>query len=137
MVREEDPAAEHGFVIRGGFIDTSGQFVIPPTYDFGWDFTGGHAVVWKRSADRQQKVWSVLDKVGRVVLEGLNYRSMGALHEGLIAIQYDDMQWGFMDLSGNVVIPPEYTGVNLFRDGLARMEKGDAFDTEIVIINPK
>jgi hypothetical protein len=137
MMREDDAAAEHGFTIKGGYIDTTGTFVISPAWDFGWDFTEGHAVVWKRSADKQQKIWSVIDKTGRAVLDSLTYRNMGAVKDGLIAIQDDDMKWGFMDLSGNVVIAPKYGGINLFRDGLARMDVGDAFSNTIVYINAK
>ena len=137
MVQENDASAEQGFTIRGGYIDPSGRFVIEPAYDFGWDFTEGHAVVWARSADKQHKTWSVIDKTGKVVLGGLTYRNLGALHQGLIAIQDEEMNWGFMDLSGNVLIPPQYAGIDLFRNGLARMEVGDAFSNTIVYINPK
>ncbi len=137
MVQEENSSAEYGYTIRGGFIDTSGRFVIAPAYDFGWDFTEGHAVVWTRSADKQQKIWSVIDRTGKIVLGELTYRNMGALHQGFIAIQDEDMKWGFMDLSGNVIIPPMYAGINLFRNGLARMEVGDAFSNTIVYINLK
>jgi len=136
MLRKDDPAAEHGYTIRGGFIDTGGQFVIEPQYDFGWDFTEGHAVVWSRSEDKQEKIWSLIDRTGKTVLGDLRYRNMGALHEGLIAVQDDNMKWGFMNLAGEIAIPITYTGVGLFRDGLARMETGDALAARLVYINP-
>jgi hypothetical protein len=137
MIEEEDASAEHGFTIKGGYINTAGEFVIQPQYDFGWDFYEGYATVWKRSEDKTQKLWSVLDTTGNVVLQDLTYRNVGAMSSGLIPIQNDKMEWGFMNLQGEEVIKPNYTGINHFKNGIARMEVGSAFDPEPVYINMK
>jgi hypothetical protein len=137
MIQEDDPSAEHGFTIKGGYINTSGEFVISPQYDFGWDFYEGYATVWKRSEDKTQKLWSVLDTTGNVVLENLTYRNVGTMSSGLIPIQNDKMEWGFMNLQGEEVIKPKYTGINHFKNGIARMETGSAFDPQPVYINTK
>lgn len=136
MVQEPAPDSQYGFKIKGGYIDTTGNFIIKPEYDFGWDFSEGHAVVWKISSDKQEKIWYIIDKSGKPVLSNLHYRSMGVLKNGLIAIQNHDMEWGFMNIEGTEVIPPKYAGVSLFHNGLARMESGNAFDNKIVYINP-
>lgn len=135
--QETDDSAQYGFTIRGGYIDRQGDWVILPEYDFGWDFFEGHATVWKISEDRQQKLWSVIDTSGEKVLENLPYRNMGSITNGLIPVQDEKMAWGFINLKGEVVIPPKYTGINRFRDGLARMEVGSAFDPEPVYINER
>ncbi len=137
MWQQDDSSAEHGFTIKGGYIDREGVYVIPPEYDFGWDFSEGLATVWVRSEDKQQKIWKIIDREGNVVLDNQLYRNVGAMNQGLIPIQNDDMKWGFMDRTGTVIIPPQYAGINHFRNGLARMEVGTAFSNTIVYINPK
>ena len=137
MWQQDDSAAEHGFTIKGGYIDKEGVYVIPPEYDFGWDFSEGYATVWVRSEDKQHKIWKVIDKEGNVVLDNLSYRNVGALDDGLIPIQDEDMGWGFMNIKGEVIIPPQYAGINHFKNGMARMEVGSAFANSIVYINPK
>lgn len=137
MWQQDDSSAEHGYTIKGGYIDTAGVYVIPPEYDFGWDFSEDLATVWVRSEDKTTKIWKVIDPEGNVVLDSLLFRNVGALHDGLIPIQDEDMKWGFMDRTGKVIIAPQYAGINHFRDGLARMEVGTAFANTIVYINPK
>jgi len=137
MIQEDDSSSPHGYTIKGGYINTSGEFVIAPQYDFGWDFTEGCAVVWKISADKQNKMWSVLDSTGNAVVRDLTYRNVGAMSSGLIPIQDEQMKWGFMNIKGEVIITPQYAGINHFKNGLARMETGSAFDPKPVYINPK
>ena len=137
MWQQDDSAAEHGFTIKGGYIDKEGVYVIPPEYDFGWDFSEGYATVWVRSEDKQRKIWKVIDKTGMVVLDNLNYRNVGALSNGLIPVQDENMMWGFMNIKGEVIISPQYAGINHFKNGLARMEVGTAFANTIVYINMK
>lgn len=135
MWEQEDAAAEHGFTIKGGYIDTAGVYVIPPEYDFGWDFAEGLATVWVRSEDKTTKIWKVIDREGQVLLDSLPYRNVGAMHDGLIPIQDENMKWGFMDKTGKTVIAPQYAGINHFHNGLARMEEGSAFSNTLVYIN--
>ena len=137
MWQQDDSSAEHGFTIKGGYIDREGVYVIPPEYDFGWDFSDGLATVWVRSEDKMNKIWKVINRQGEVVLENLPYRNVGALNNGVIPIQEDDMKWGFMNIRGEVIIPPQYAGINHFQNGLARMEAGTVFSNTIVYINTK
>ena len=111
--------------------------MIQPQYDFGWDFFEGYATVWKLSDDRRTKYWYVIDKQGKQVLKDLTYRNMGSITEGLIPVQNEKMEWGFINLKGEEVIKPQYTGINRFKNGLARMETGSAFDPKPLYINTK
>lgn len=135
MTRKDDDTAQYGFTIRGGYINRQGEYIISPEYDFGWDFFEGHATVWKLSEDRKQKHWYVINAAGEKVLSDLPYRNVGSITEGLIPVQDDDMTWGFINLKGEVVIPPQYTGINRFLNGLARMETGSPFSPKPVYIN--
>ena len=135
LLQKVDPDAEHGFTIKGGYLNPDGSWAVEPQYDFGWEFTEGYAVVWSRSEDKMQKIWKLIDHQGNVVLDNLPYRTVGSLHYGVIPIQDEDMNWGFMNTKGEVVIHPKYSGINHFKNGLARMEAGSAFDNKIVYIN--
>ncbi len=137
MWLQDDSSAEHGFTIKGGYIDAEGVYVIPPEYDFGWDFSEGYATVWVRSEDKKSKIWKVIDKEGEIILDNLPYRNVGSLNMGLIPIQDEELRWGFMKISGEVAIPPQYAGINHFHNGMARMEVGTAFSNTIVYINSK
>jgi hypothetical protein len=137
MIKHEDSLAPQGFTIRGGYINRKGEYGIQPEYEFGWDFYEGYAAVWKLSDDGHQKLWSVLDSTGQPVLQDLTYRNVGALTSGLIPIQDENMAWGFINLKGEEIIKPQYTGINRFMNGLARMETGSAFDPRPVYINLK
>ena len=129
--------AEVGDEIKGGYLGTDGKYIIEPVYDFGWDFYGGYATVWVRSEDKLSKIWKVIDGTGAVILDNLPYRNVGACNDGMIPIQDENMNWGFMNIKGEVVITPQYAGINHFKNGLARMELGSAFDHSIMYINPK
>lgn len=137
MIQEEDASAPHGFTIKGGYIDTSGTYIIAPAYDFGWDFSEGYATVWAIRDDRKSKIWKVIDTNGRIILDTLPYRHVGAYVNGFIPVQDEEMKWGFINLQGEVIIAPQYAGINHFKNGLARMEAGTAFSNTIVYINPE
>ena len=137
MIMEDDASAQHGFNIKGGYIDRRGEFVIGPEYDFGWDFHEGYATVWEIGNDRTQKLWSVIDSTGQKILSDLAWRNMGSYNKGLIPFQHDDMKWGFMNIKGEEVIAPVFTGMNHFQNGLARMELGSAFSPTFIYINER
>jgi len=135
MTEKDAPETDYGFTIKGGFIGRDGQYLIEPFYDFGWDFSEDYATVWRRSDDKMRKIWKVIDGNGEVVLDELPYRNVGAMNHGLIPIQDEEMGWGFMNIKGEVIIPPQYAGINHFSNGLARMESGSAFSSKFVYIN--
>lgn len=93
--------------------------------------------MWVRSEDKKSKIWKVINKEGTVVLDSLPYRNVGAFNYGLIPIQNEDLMWGFMNIRGEVIIPPQYAGINHFKNGMARMEVGTALENTMVYINPK
>ena len=137
MMEVEDAIEADGTRIKGGYINRQGEYIIQPEYDFGWEFFEGYATVWKVSDDRREKIWSVIDSTGNKILDNLMYRNMGSITSGLIPIQNEKMAWGFINIKGEVVIKPQFTGINRFNNGLARMEVGSAFDPEPIYINTK
>lgn len=109
---------------RAGFIDRSGQIVIPPTLDVGSN--------WSRAFYDGLLSLGVaegpfLDLRGQKVLENGFYR-IWDFSEGLApALKTRDSKWGFIDRSGQFVIPPRFPfypegSVSGFSDGLAAIE---------------
>ncbi len=124
--------------ILTGFLDKGGLFVIAPSFTFAWDFSENFVTGWTLSEDRTKKIWKCMDTQGNIVLDNLPYRTVGACVGGFIPIQNSEMKWGFMDITGKEIIPPQFSGINHFKNGLARMEIGDFSrgHTSIVYINP-
>ena len=110
------------------FIDQSGSFTLPPSFntDFKFrrnasDFSEGLAALSEglRPSRTSGETFVYIDKTGRIVLE-TQFFYASAFHEGLATV-YDDNsnRWGFIDRTGKVVIPLKYEVANDFSDGLA------------------
>ena len=117
-----------------GFVDKNMNLVIPMKYDEAEDFNEGQAKV--RLGDK----WIYIDKTGREMEIGgkgnqNRYQEVGDYSEGLcrvstlklrqfdLAYHSDYSQiagtWGFVNESGEEVIPPRYIYANDFEDGIA------------------
>jgi hypothetical protein len=110
------------------FIDHSGSFTVPPSFntDFKFrrnasDFSEGLAALSEglRPSRTSGETFIYIDKTGKIVLE-TQFFYAGAFHEGL-ALVYDENsnRWGFMDRTGKVVVPLKYEAAHDFSDGLA------------------
>jgi len=120
------------------FIDRTGKRVIEIDAVDALSFQEGLAPVQLRDASGQL-AWSYLDPTGKAVLADLRYRYCGVFREGRAGIQDEKTRgWGFIDRTGRVVIAPDFTGISLFENGLARMETGSLFGgLQIVYIDPE
>jgi hypothetical protein len=110
------------------FIDRSGSFTVPPSFntDFDFrrnasDFSEGLAALSEglRPSRTSGETFVYVDKTGKIVLE-TQFFYAGPFREGL-ALVYDAQsnRWGFIDRTGKVVIPVKYEAANDFSDGLA------------------
>jgi len=81
---------------KSGFIDNSGNVVIPLEYDDALCFSEGLAAV--RLEDR----WGFIDKTGEVVIP-FEFSRAGPFREGLAKVERDG-EWSFIDHGGNEVI---------------------------------
>lgn len=52
------------------------------------------------------------------------YEFQGPYFNGLARVKTAEKKWGFIDTTGNVVVPPKYNEVTNFTDGLARVRIG-------------
>ncbi len=97
-----------------GFIDKTGEVVIPFKYDCASSFSKGLAAV------KLDGKWGRIDKTGEVVIP-LKYDDALPFSEGLAKVRLDG-KWGFIDKTGEVVIPFKYDKALSFSEGLARVE---------------
>ena len=89
-----------------GFIDASGQIVVPPAFQQIRQFSEGLAAV--QSID--SGLWGYLNQEGQMVIAP-QFISAFFFQEGLAAVQLQEKQsYGFIDKAGRWVIPPgKYT----------------------------
>ncbi len=115
-----------------GFLDSSGEFVIQPAYDFASAFVEGVARVDIKDKPglvstpfhggyEDTEVWeykaSYIDKKGRPV-----DAPPRRLYEGLSAKEFNYL-WGYIDKDGKTVIESDFKKADNFNNGLAYVEK--------------
>src|ERR1700685_1469279 len=106
-----------------GYIDSSGEVIVNPTFDEGSEFYEGLASV---KVGRQ---WGFIDSSGRFVIPP-SLSGWGKFHDGLATIPTGRKNLSAaIDQAGNVVIPPKYPYVGRFRDGLALFRNGPGDET--------
>ena len=95
-----------------GYINTSGEIVIPCIYSTAYDFCAGIAPVCK---DDQ---WGVIDTNGEVVIPFGEYESIGKFKDGMSVVKKDG-KFGYIVSTGALVIPCEFDAAYDFGDWLA------------------
>lgn len=99
-----------------GYIDITGNFVLPPIYDQASDFSEGFAVVY----NSENNEYSVIDEEGNSIYKS-SY-TIGSFHDGYaIFDEYKDGKTleGYIDKTGNVILPAVYDKASDFKDGKA------------------
>jgi hypothetical protein len=128
---------------RKGYIDHTGRFVIPPAFADAYTFSEGLAFVHALTLRGVVDGTAYIDRTGRRVIH-FPYRSGEAdiryavrFSEGLAAVgrtrDYQDTdgvfkqetKWGYVDKTGQVVIPTQFDGAGEFSEGLANVQFGD------------
>lgn len=104
--------------VKEGFIDIKGNAVIPFIYDRVYDFSEGLAKV-----EEGNRI-SFIDKSGRKIIALKESAYSRSFAEGYAIITNPETKkYGFMDKTGNIVIPCIYDDVSDFKDGTACVEK--------------
>lgn len=110
-----------------GFIDTSGNIVIPCIYDWVYDFSEGLAAVNKESK------WGFVNRTGEVVIP-FEYDDVGrggideylgdhnVFHDGLMKVKKNN-KWGFITNEGKVAVSIDYEDVRLFSQNMSEVKK--------------
>jgi hypothetical protein len=104
---------------KGGYIDKTGQMIIPPQFSRARPFHEGLAAVQPFGTND----WGYIDKSGKLVIQpqSLNQeRGPGDFYEGLAAMNSPvEDKWGFIDKAGKFAIPPKFLTFGRFSDGVA------------------
>jgi WG repeat protein len=114
-----------------GFIDESGnvKFMLPEEVYTIFPFSGGLAVAGKRVPNTNGR-WGFIDENGKYVIEA-NFVMVKSFSEGLAAVVFKESEnayrtVGYIDRSGRIVIPPQFSGEDLsergFSEGLAAVK---------------
>ena len=116
-----------------GFIDVTGRWAIPPSFDYNMTtFRDGLALVEVNLPGPPDKYGEVgfdrffIDRTGQKVsiphtdAQGQEFRFCTTFSEGL-AVIYQDDRYGYADRQGRVVIRPQYRSAEPFSEGLARV----------------
>jgi len=98
-----------------GYIDTTGRVIIECRFDYADKFASGLA-----AAEVERRRSGFIDRSGSWVIEP-QFRHASAFSEGLAiyTTDPDEMRWGYINGSGERVIPDVYPGVEPFRNSLA------------------
>ncbi len=96
-----------------GFIDETGELVVPCKWESADDFSEGLAKVQNDNGK-----WGFIDKTGKVVIP-CKWRLAGNFSEGLAYVKDDNGKWGFIDKTGQIVIPCKWKQAWPFSEGLA------------------
>ncbi|MGF6991171.1 DNA-binding transcriptional regulator/RsmH inhibitor MraZ [Lachnospiraceae bacterium PF1-21] len=124
-----------------GFIDEEGQVIVPPIYATHADFQEGLAFVGDGKKDGKyidingntvftinasqgflfhnglavfevNGLRGVIDRQGNIVLVP-TYQKMSDYRYGLFAVSENSANWGVIDVSGKVIVPPKYPFVEI------------------------
>jgi hypothetical protein len=134
---------------RWGFVDRTGNFVIPVQFDFVYSFSGGRALVeledrwgiidqrgdWTMPPRPLQRVLPMTDGAVLVRENGENrflddngnslnisFDEARQFSEGLAAVRRGD-KWGYVDRAGGQALAFQYEDASTFSGGLAEVTK--------------
>lgn len=96
-----------------GYMNTEGKMAIPAVYDAGNDFNGGFATAKKGTQ------FIILDTKGEETVIKTAAMDVRDFSEGLAPIRTTDKKFGFINTTGELVIPSQFESVGYFINGLA------------------
>ena len=101
---------------RGGLIDLNGNYIIEPSLNRLYKFSGGRGLV----RDSSYHFYYITAQSNNVH-SGM-YQKAGAFQHGVAVVQSTlNNQWGIINQKGIELIPPKYDKIENFKDGYARV----------------
>ena len=110
-----------------GFINTSGNEVVPPRYFSAWYFSEGMAGFMSGDQESGYKYGFINTSGNEVVPPRYDFIS-GRFSDGLAVVGVGDwvsgIRYGVIDKTGNEVVPPTYDWIGNFNEGIAAANLG-------------
>lgn len=108
-----------------GYIDTEGSYVVNPKYSAAASFTSHVAwTVEKGGAP------TLIDEEGKTLFSLKDVEKVWPFSESMAkfekAVSDTESKYGFVNLRGEVIIPPIYDSAGVFSEGLANVMEGNA-----------
>lgn len=101
---------------RMGYIDTRGAWVIPPQFAFTYGFSEGLAWTQREEGGK----YGAIDCAGRWVIEPTFTEMPQPFSEGRAIVKIDG-KYGYVDRTGQLVIPARYGKPHKFTGGAAQV----------------
>lgn len=147
-----------------GFMDASGNLVIPHKYRHAFDFSEGLAAVMDEnnrygyintkgetvipfvynSAEPfseglaavadENDLYGYINAKGETVIPH-QYRNGFSFHEGLAAVRNENRRYGYINAKGETIIPHRYLNVGSFHEGIAIAVR-NATDKSVLFLDP-
>lgn len=115
-----------------GYLDKSGREIIPLKYEYGSNFKDNKAVVRIKENEH-----ALIDPNGTIITK-YNYNFVGDVGDGLLSFKNTpDGKFGFIDINGNIVIQPQYTGVQIFNNGINSVNISEDINNKYGVIDKK
>jgi hypothetical protein len=117
-----------------GYLDGTGKEVIPAQFKTANDFQNQTAIVQQKN-----NTYTLINQEGKT-LQTYIYPFVGVQGDGLLAFKKKDTfdeKFGVMDLAGNIIIPPTYTGIMPFQNERAVVNTADNFQNQYGLIDKK
>lgn len=103
-----------------GFVDQTGNIVIPLQYFEVGSFSDGLAAVSAKDEDGFSK-WGFIDKTGKMVIPA-RYEVVNDFSEGVAPVSNGEY-WEYIDKTGKTAIPMQFDFARSFNNGIAFVEK--------------
>ena len=118
-----------------GLIDSTGKEIISPRYRNLENFYDGYIqVALEDDKSPNKKLWGIVDKKTGKEIVPCKYESIGSFFEGMAAVLQNG-RWGFINLKGEMVIPPKYVKANTYT--ILKFSEGLAVVTTDTTLNKK
>jgi len=125
-----------------GYINKNGDIVVPIIYDWAAPYSNGLYFVKKMKnpqADHGGETWIYMNDNGEVVLQltDKDFYLVWPGNGGLSNVAKDAApgSWGCIDITGDYIIKPQYSGLGYFCDGLAWFRNVGGRDSKFGFIN--
>ncbi len=122
---------------KWGFINSSGEIVIQPQYEFVSDFSNGLAVFSQKVKNEVLKGY--INTKGEIVINA-QFKNAYDFNNDLALINMNE-KWGFINTEGKIIINPQFENADFFAEDLCVIKQGDNYGfidkTGKIIINPQ